>query len=103
MRYQPTEAFTTRSSSVDAQEHVSAEVRRRPLPEDGRLDFMQIECRCWRRRISGGSFMNGHRPTILQGRPLSKLVEEFLNRLAEALQASGLRHRQIGICNVPSR
>src|SRR4029077_356244 len=47
MRRQSAEEFATRSSIVDAQEHMRAEVRSRPLPEDGRLDFMQVE----RRRV----------------------------------------------------
>ena len=48
MRRQPAKELAARLSIVDAQEHVSAEVRRRPLPEDGRLDFVQVE----RRRVA---------------------------------------------------
>ena len=39
-------------SIVDAQKHMSAEVRRRPLPQDGRLDLMQVERRRVRRSDS---------------------------------------------------
>ena len=42
MRCQAADEFPARSSIVDAQEYMSAEVRRRPRPEDGRLDFMQV-------------------------------------------------------------
>ena len=48
MRCEPAEELAARLSIVDAQEHVSAEVRRRPRPEDGRLDLMQVE----RRRVT---------------------------------------------------
>ena len=51
MRCQPAEKLAAGSSIVDAQEHVSAEVRRRPRPEYGRLDLMQVERR--RSRIEG--------------------------------------------------
>ena len=49
MRCQPAEELAARLRIVDAQEHVSAEVRRRPRPEDGRLDLVQVE----RRRCEG--------------------------------------------------
>src|SRR5262249_2482346 len=42
---QPAEEFAARLSIVDAQERVSAEIRRWPLPENGRLNFMQFESR----------------------------------------------------------
>ena len=45
MRCQPAQQLATRLSVVDAQRHVRAEVRRRPQPEDGRLDLMQVERR----------------------------------------------------------
>ena len=51
MRCQPTEELAAGSSIVDAQEHVRAEVWRRPLPENGRLDFVQLERRRTRRTL----------------------------------------------------
>jgi hypothetical protein len=52
MRCQPAEQFATRSSVVDTQEHVGAKVRSRPVPEDRRLDFVQVQCRRLRRGIA---------------------------------------------------
>jgi hypothetical protein len=40
---EPADRFPARLRIVDAQEHVRAEVRRRPQPQHGRLDFMQVE------------------------------------------------------------
>ena len=57
MRGEPAEEFAARLSIVDAQEHVSAEVRRRPGPENGRLDLMQVERRRVQRKIGGGRIL----------------------------------------------
>ena len=51
MRCEPAQEFAARFRIVDAQEHVSAEVRRRPGPQHGRLDFVQLERRRVRRKI----------------------------------------------------
>src|SRR4029453_16387155 len=45
MRCQPADESPAGSSIVDAQEYMSAEVRRRPRPEHRRLDFFQLERR----------------------------------------------------------
>ena len=47
MRGESPQELAARPSIVDAQEHVRAEVGRRPVPEDGRLDLIQLE----RRRV----------------------------------------------------
>ena len=47
MRGQPPQELAARPRIVDAQEHVRAEVGRRPVPENGRLDLVQLE----RRRV----------------------------------------------------
>ena len=65
MRCEPAEEFAARLSIVDAQEHVSAEVRRRPRPEHGRLDFVQVERRRVQRKIGGGGFRDGQHGRIL--------------------------------------
>ena len=46
VRCQPPKKLATGLSIVDSQEHVSAEVRRRPRSEYGRLDLGQVERRC---------------------------------------------------------
>ena len=53
VRCQPAKKLATRLSIVDAQEHVSAEVRRGPRPENGRLDLVQVERRRTRHNIRG--------------------------------------------------
>src|SRR4029453_8078527 len=45
MRREAADEFPARSSIVDAEQDMTAEVRRRPRTEDGRLDFMQVERR----------------------------------------------------------
>ena len=50
MRCEPAEELPACFSIVDAQEHVSAEVRCRPRPEDHRLDLIQVERRRGRRQ-----------------------------------------------------
>ena len=57
MRCQPAENARPSFSVVNAQEHVRAEVRRRPLPEHGRLDLMQVETRRVRRNIAADGFL----------------------------------------------
>ena len=52
MRCQPAEELAARLSIVDAQKHMSAEVRRRPRPEHGRLDLVQVERRRVQRKIA---------------------------------------------------
>ena len=47
MRCEPAKELAARLRIVDVQEHVSAEVRCRPRPEDGRLNLVQVE----RRRV----------------------------------------------------
>ena len=64
IRCQPAEKCATRLSIVDAQEHVSAEVRRRPGPEDRRLDLLQVERRRARRRIPTDGFLWGQHGRI---------------------------------------
>ena len=59
VRCQPAEERAARLSIVDAQKHVSAEVRRRPLPENGRLDLMQVERRRLRRKTLADGFLYG--------------------------------------------
>src|SRR5262249_850048 len=54
---------------VDAQEHVGAEVRRRPRPKHGRLDFMQVEFRRARRKILADGFLSGQHGRIPFLRP----------------------------------
>jgi enoyl-CoA hydratase/carnithine racemase len=56
MRCQPPDELPARSSIVDAEEYVSAEVRRRPRPENGRLDFLQVEGRRGRRNSAADGF-----------------------------------------------
>src|SRR4030095_6930359 len=57
MRCEPAEELPACLSIVDAQKHMSAEVRRRPLPQDGRLDLLQVERRRVRRRIRADGFL----------------------------------------------
>ena len=59
IRCQPAQEPAARLSIVDAQKHVGAEVRRRPLPEDGRLDLMQLDHRRVRRNIPADGFLCG--------------------------------------------
>src|SRR5262245_5337817 len=56
---QAVEKRSTRFSIIDAQEQVCAEIRRRPRSEDGRLDFVQVECRRLCQRIPAKRFLDG--------------------------------------------
>src|SRR5262245_8026732 len=65
MRCQPPEELSTRTSIVDAQDHVRAEVRSRPGPEDGRLNLIQLERRRGRRRNFARRFLDGQHVRVL--------------------------------------
>src|SRR5262249_19694067 len=56
MRCEPPDEFPAGPSIVDTQEYMSAVVRRRPRPENGRLDFVQLERRRQRRNIVAEGF-----------------------------------------------
>src|SRR5262245_42540339 len=45
MRCESAEKFAARLSMFDTQEHMGAEIRRRPLPQDRRLYLVQVERR----------------------------------------------------------
>ena len=118
MRCEPAEEFAARLSIVDAQEHVSAEVRRRPLPQDGRLDLVQVERRRVRRKIRGGGFLwrtTWRHPFMGPGplrpepkRTMSRCGYPTLSRNSSTALPTrfeprrGLRHRQIRMGDVPA-
>src|SRR5262249_99049 len=64
IRYQPAEKSTARLSIVDPQEHVCAEVWRRPRPQHGRLNLMQFESRLGCRKILADSVFCGQHGRI---------------------------------------
>src|SRR5882672_2236517 len=115
MRCQPADEFPARSSIVDTQEYMSTEVRRRPRPEDCRLDLMQVERRRGRRNIAAEGFRDRRHGRSFQGSgsiapgppandwpmQLSDLVEQFLDGLADLFEPSGLRRGQVRAVNVP--
>ena len=93
MRCESPQELATRPSVVDAQEHVSAEVRRRPVSEDGCLDLMQLERRRGGRKIAAAGFfgrnMGASFPVGFADVRTTlgyDLVQEFVHRLADALQ-----------------
>src|SRR5262245_3070691 len=65
MRCEPADEFAARLSIVDPKEHVRTEIRRRPRPQHGRLDLVQLECRRARRTILTGGFHCGRHGRIL--------------------------------------
>ncbi len=65
MRCEPVEEMSACSSIVHPQEHMRAEVRRRPGPQHGRLYFVQLECRRTRRTILSDGFRYGQHEGIL--------------------------------------
>ena len=64
------------------------------MPENGRLDFVQLE----RRHVDSGLPPMDSLTGNMNAPPASlavDLVQEFVHGLADALQARGLRHRQV--------
>src|SRR5262249_40380239 len=116
MRCEPADEFATRLSIIDPKEHVSSEVRRRPRSENSRLDLVQVERRRLRRKTLVYGFLDGQHAAFLSwvrvhSDPdpdddwralLRNLVEEFIDRLADALEPVNLRHRQIWMSDVPA-
>ena len=98
MRYQPPQKLAAGSSVVDAKEDMRAEVRSRPKPENGRLDFVQVECRRTRGSSCAG-ILNHDATTPLC---LLNLVEKLVNCLTELLVPLDLSQSQVGIGDEPA-
>jgi hypothetical protein len=92
MRYQTAKQLAARLRIFDVQCNVRAEIGRRPQPEHGRLDLVQVEHRRLRRRIRVAGFLAGQHGGILSSGEqldpserqlrLSNLVEKFIDGLA---------------------